>query len=96
MESSVDIEKDAESQTRLRSNGDPLSCDSIGSASKVRSNRPPISQPEEGPLVLGWKERLRYFTWTWFTLSMATGGIAAVIYNGSVHIFYTVAMLQNV
>lgn len=32
---------------------------------------------------LEWKERLRHFTWSWFTLTMSTGGIANVLYNGN-------------
>ena len=31
---------------------------------------------------LAWKERLRHFTWTFFTITMATGGIANVLYAG--------------
>lgn len=30
---------------------------------------------------LGWKQRIRHLTWTYFTLTMATGGIANVLYN---------------
>ncbi|KAI9035499.1 putative C4-dicarboxylate transporter/malic acid transport protein [Aspergillus affinis] len=30
---------------------------------------------------LGWKERIRHFTWAFFTLTMATGGIANVLYS---------------
>ncbi|KAL2832389.1 voltage-dependent anion channel-domain-containing protein [Aspergillus cavernicola] len=30
---------------------------------------------------LNWKKRVRHFTWAFFTLTMATGGIANVIYN---------------
>ncbi|KAL2803213.1 C4-dicarboxylate/malic acid transporter [Aspergillus granulosus] len=30
---------------------------------------------------LNWKKRIRHFTWAFFTLTMATGGIANVIYN---------------
>lgn len=30
---------------------------------------------------LGWKQRIRHFTWAYFTLTMATGGIANVLYN---------------
>ncbi|SLM35795.1 hypothetical protein LPUS_00440 [Lasallia pustulata] len=29
-----------------------------------------------------WRERIRYFTWTFFTMTMATGGIANVLYTG--------------
>lgn len=32
---------------------------------------------------LSWKKRIRHFTWAFFTLTMATGGIANVIYNGN-------------
>ncbi|KAL5332997.1 voltage-dependent anion channel-domain-containing protein [Aspergillus crustosus] len=31
--------------------------------------------------TLNWKNRIRHFTWAFFTLTMATGGIANVIYN---------------
>ncbi|KAJ4994086.1 c4-dicarboxylate transporter malic acid transporter [Stagonosporopsis vannaccii] len=30
---------------------------------------------------LPWRERIRHFTWTWFCLTMATGGIANVLYT---------------
>ncbi|PLN81201.1 C4-dicarboxylate/malic acid transporter [Aspergillus taichungensis] len=30
---------------------------------------------------LSWKKRIRHFTWAYFTLTMATGGIANVLYN---------------
>ena len=31
---------------------------------------------------LHWKERIRHFTWTFFAMTMATGGIANVLYAG--------------
>ena len=31
---------------------------------------------------LHWKERIRHFTWTFFAMTMATGGIANVLYSG--------------
>jgi len=31
---------------------------------------------------LAWKQRLRHFTWTFFTMTMATGGIANVLHQG--------------
>ena len=32
---------------------------------------------------LQWKERIRHYTWTYFTMTMATGGVANVIYTGA-------------
>lgn len=31
---------------------------------------------------LQWRERIRHYTWTFFTMTMATGGIANVLYEG--------------
>lgn len=36
---------------------------------------------------LSWRERIRHFTWTWFTMTMATGGIANVLYTGMISPF---------
>ena len=30
-----------------------------------------------------WQERVRHYTWTFFTVTMATGGIANVLYTGT-------------
>lgn len=35
----------------------------------------------EERLVLNWRQRLEHFTWTYFTITMATGGLANVIYH---------------
>lgn len=35
------------------------------------------------PTNLSWKQRIRHFTWAFFTLTMATGGIANALYNGN-------------
>ena len=32
---------------------------------------------------LQWRERIRHYTWTFFTMTMATGGIANVLYEGT-------------
>ena len=42
----------------------------------------PKEEKDEGrdPTKLPIRERLRHFTWTWFTMTMATGGVANVLY----------------
>ncbi|RAK98018.1 putative C4-dicarboxylate transporter/malic acid transport protein [Aspergillus ibericus CBS 121593] len=40
----------------------------------------PQSEPETSATGLGWKKRIRHITWAFFTLTMATGGIANVLY----------------
>jgi len=35
---------------------------------------------------LQWRERIRHYTWTFFTMTMATGGIANVLYTGMVEL----------
>ena len=40
----------------------------------------PALVPEDRK-TLSFKERIRHFTWTWFCLTMATGGIANVLYT---------------
>ncbi len=37
----------------------------------------------EPQLKLPWRERIRHFTWTWFCMTMATGGIANVLHAGT-------------
>jgi hypothetical protein len=38
------------------------------------------SHPSHFEMNLVLKERIRHFTWTWFCMTMATGGIANVLY----------------
>ena len=45
-------------------------------------SRSHIKCSESHSMNLSWKERIRHFTWAYFTLTMATGGIANVLYTG--------------
>ena len=38
---------------------------------------------------LGWNERVRHYTWNFFSMTMATGGIANVLHSGTHSIFTT-------
>src|SRR2546423_9626650 len=38
--------------------------------------------PFESPKRLKWKQRIKHVTWAYFTVNMATGGIANVLSNG--------------
>ena len=38
--------------------------------------------PEAWPDKLNWKQRIKHVTWAYFTITMATGGIANVISTG--------------
>lgn len=35
------------------------------------------------PSRLSWRKRIRHITWAYFTLTMATGGLANVLYEGN-------------
>lgn len=46
-----------------------------------KNQQPSLDDPEtRRHFKLPWRERIRHFTWTWFCLTMATGGIANVLY----------------
>jgi hypothetical protein len=47
----------------------------------TKSVDPEKSIEGKDPAKLPVRERIRHFTWTWFTMTMATGGIANVLYE---------------
>jgi hypothetical protein len=51
------------------------------SAIAPRSQNPAaLAADDRRHAKLPWRERIRHFTWTWFCLTMATGGLANVLY----------------
>jgi C4-dicarboxylate transporter/malic acid transport protein len=59
---------------------DPRTCAIVASTQRSLQE---VQQPDphERRQKLSFKERIRHFTWTWFCLTMATGGIANVLYT---------------
>jgi hypothetical protein len=41
----------------------------------------PLREIEEKPRNVGFRDRIGCYTWTWFTMTMATGGIANVLHS---------------
>ena len=56
------------------------------SAGLFRRHSPPSrkesSTEDSSPERLHWRERIRHYTWTFFTVTMATGGVANVLFTG--------------
>ncbi|KAI9669657.1 MAG: hypothetical protein M1831_007353 [Alyxoria varia] len=62
-------------------NDQPIPSEAINGLDGNPSDGDQQGLPPHPPLKLGFKDRIRHFTWTWFTLTMATGGIANVIHT---------------
>lgn len=61
----------------------PLRTPPISSAI-LNKQAPDLNNLNLALAALHWRERIRHFTWTFFTMTMATGGIANVLYAGMI------------
>ena len=64
------------------SSGCVVDLNSSGASIRTGNHGKDDNSQTEAPLSLTWKERVRHLTWTFFTLIMATGGIANVLNAG--------------
>lgn len=55
-------------------------CRAPGGISESEGSESAVFEPSRGGR--SWRKRIRHFTWAHFTLNMATGGLANVLYNG--------------
>ena len=93
-----DIEKDARQRPAFpfeeNANGSYMpDSGSVALSPTTEVNAPAEKQPqqpsappersEQPTTSLSWKQRLQHLTWAYFTLTMATGGIANVLYTGT-------------
>ncbi|KAI9828195.1 MAG: hypothetical protein M1826_006123 [Phylliscum demangeonii] len=86
-----DVEKDAAvSRQRLHAGREPADSWSAAHDGTRRHEPEPVRRPGSrstaavalaGRTAGSFRMRIKHFTWTWFTMAMATGGIANVIYN---------------
>ncbi|KAI9933406.1 hypothetical protein MW887_007879 [Aspergillus wentii] len=58
--------------------GDKDEADGLTSIDQTSLSR---KETDSSAVNLSWKKRIRHFTWAYFTLTMATGGIANVLYT---------------
>ncbi|KAF2687454.1 hypothetical protein K458DRAFT_333911 [Lentithecium fluviatile CBS 122367] len=90
-ERGLDFEKVESSRERARSKisaGGDAEKSSVGEQGEAEGNDVYKGEggsggqgEKEGQGVLRFRDRIRHFTWTWFTMTMATGGIANVLYT---------------
>lgn len=67
---------------RVQIDPPPGSANGTPRASINRSRLSLSAMTEKIDHTLKWKVRIRHYTWTFFTMTMATGGIANVLYSG--------------
>ena len=47
----------------------------------IETDDPASDEKDKRIIRVGFRDRVRCFTWTWYTMTMATGGIANVLYS---------------
>jgi hypothetical protein len=51
-------------------------------AADGHSDAAAAASTDSAPQELAWSDRMKHFTWTWYTLTMATGGVVNVLHEG--------------
>jgi hypothetical protein len=54
-----------------------------------------LDSTDPAVLELTWRERMKHFTWTWFTVNMAGGGVANVLREGIQYPTYTIRTIES-
>lgn len=74
-------------RSRYSANGDfdPHNCADY--AERLSSTKEKYKENEEENGKLGFRQRIRHMTWAYFTLTMATGGIANVLHQSMLVVF---------
>lgn len=68
-------------RSRYSANGDYNSQYCADHAERLPSTKEEDRESEQSNGKLGFKQRIRHMTWAYFTLTMATGGIANVLHH---------------
>ncbi|QKX54911.1 uncharacterized protein TRUGW13939_02001 [Talaromyces rugulosus] len=68
-------------RSRCSANGDCISHYCADHAERLPSTKEEDREDEQSSGKLGFKQRIRHMTWAYFTLTMATGGIANVLHH---------------
>jgi hypothetical protein len=76
-------------RSRCSANGDCISHYCADHAERLPPTKEEDREDEQSSGKLGFKQRIRHMTWAYFTLTMATGGIANVLHHSMFFSLYT-------